>query len=185
MAKKEEKIAAVVKTAVATAIKLLRVGKIEMGFNNMLDRYALANAKQDYSNDARVARAEKIRTSIEDMERKMKGAIDENTGKAVKSVANWGPLSDFFNRTLAHLTEESFANDAKIGAARDIAKSKLVVPTQEQKDVIIQYHTNKARANWDSVQSIRITLEYKGLLKKVAPKLPTEEEVNQMLAGQS
>lgn len=178
---KKEKTAPIdIKKAVSAANELLRDGMSNARYNLRLDAMQLANAKNDYTAEARVARAEKMMARIEADENKFKGAIDEATGQPLKPVSNWNPLADYFARTLAHLTEKSFTLDAGINAAKFLQNAKFQTVTVEQKAVVITFYTNKARANWDRVLFIRAILERKGLLKKAAAKLPTETEVKEM-----
>lgn len=173
-----------VNRAIAGAALLLRAGFKEMQFQSMLDRYQLANMKADYSKDARMKRAEALKERAMKLDAEFQGALDDN-GKPVERVSNWKPLADYFNQTLAHTKESDFTDDAAERASKDLQRAKLAKVTKEQEAVIITYHTNRARANWDKVLQIRAILEQKNLLKKVPAKLPTPEDLEQIEAGQA
>lgn len=172
-----------VNRAMNVAKALLKTGFAEMKFQQMLDRYQLAILNADYSSEARTRRAEKLKEDALKLDEKFAGIVGED-GKPVERVSNWVPLANYFNETLAHLKEEHFTLEGKMNASKDIQKAMLLKPTKEQEQVIITFHTNRARANFDKVLQIRALLEYKKLLKKAAPKLPSEEELANITAGQ-
>lgn len=182
--KEKEKKGINVSRAIAAAGLLLKTGISEMRFQNMLDRYQLANLKADYSVDARTKRADAMKERAMKLDAEFRGVLDPDTGKQIERVSNWQPLGSYFNETLAHLKESDFAADASVRAGRDLERAKLAKVTKEQEQVIITYHKHRASANWDKVLQIRVILEQKNLLKKAPAKLPTEEELAAINAGQ-
>lgn len=172
-----------VSRAVSAAVTLMKVGFSEMKFQNMIDRYQLRNLKADFSADARLKRAEALKTKAMELDAKFKGAFNED-GTPVVRASNWQPLANYFNETLAHMKESDFSSERDEAIRRDIDKAKLAKVTPAQEAVIIDYHTNRAKANWDKVLTIKALLEQKGLLKKAPAKLPTAEELAAIAAGQ-
>lgn len=171
MAKQTSEKRVDVSKAIRAANILLKAGASEMRFQNMLDRYQLANYKADYSEDARTKRLLELRAKAEKLDAEFKGVLGDD-GKPVARVSNWQPLANYFNETLAHLKESDFAIEAGERARRDMEKATITRKlSKEQETVIITYHKNRANANWDKVQQIRAILDYKGLLKKAAPKV--------------
>lgn len=170
--------------AIAAAKDLLVIGVSEVRLQMMLDRYQLANMKMEFTETERVRRVNKLRAQAEKLDKKFAGAINEETGKPYERVANWKPVANYFNETLAHVKKTDFAKEAGEKAADDIAKFSLSKVTKEQEDTIILYHRNRAEQSWESVEQIRALLEYKGLLKKAPAKLPTEDELAKIAAGQ-
>lgn len=169
--------------AIAAASRLLDMGWNEMRFQNMLDRYQLANLKADFSDDARVKRAEKLRKDAEELDAKFRGVLD-NDGHPIARVSNWNPLANYFNETLAHVKESDFAAERDERIERDVKRAGISKVTKEQEQVITLYHTNKVKQTWEKVLRIRAILEQKGLLKKAPAKLPTEEELAKIAENQ-
>ena len=169
--------------AIAAAGMLLQMGWDEMRFQNMIDRYQLANLKADFTVDARTARANKLKEAAEKLDAKFKGVMDDS-GKQVERASNWTPLANYFNETLAHTKESDFALERDERIRRDVEKAGISKVSKEQEKVIMDFHTNKAKATWDKVLQIRAILEHKNLLKKAPAKLPTAEELAKVEAGQ-
>lgn len=163
--------------AIDVAKRVFAIAKDESTFNAKIERYQLANAKQDYSDDARIERLKKFREKMIDNGKKFATTIDIHTKKPLTSAANWKPFADYFNSTLAHMKEEDFTREAGINAAKDLGKELLQKVTKEQTDIVVTYHTNRARKTWDQVQQFRAMLEVRGLLAKKAAKIPTSEEL--------
>jgi len=153
-----------------------------MRFNRQIDKMQLAIAENKYAADKRAQRAEKLLADIEEEENRFRGATDED-GNPLKSLANWKPLADYFNKTLAHMTENSFKLDASVKASNFVRLAGLQKVTDEQRKVITTFFDNKAMASFERVNMIRVVLDKKGLLKREKPQLPTEKEIAQTMTA--
>lgn len=151
------------KKVIKTAQDALKVSRSESGFQQKIERYQIANNKQDYSKDERVKRASKVLQGIKDREAQI-SQLKGNDGKPVRVLSNYSFLAELFMKTLASIDEKAFLNEAEKGITRDLNNAQSKV-TKEQEAVLVEFHTNKAHANWDKVQEIRILLTEKKLLK--------------------
>jgi hypothetical protein len=164
----------VVVTKEINANKALGIAKSENNFQGKIERYQIANKSANYSKDARIERAKELADTIATREKNL-------TKAGLKSLANYTTLLQIWKEFLSGLKEEMFILEASIGVRRDLAQGTKAggkIP-KEQENVLIEYHTNKARANWDTVMGIRKVLELKGLLKPTPATgtLPAAEEI--------
>ncbi len=166
---------------VKTRKQALTFTKSERAFQEKIERYQLANAAANYSTDARIDRATDYFLKLKNRELKMSKAN-------IKSLATWNGLrSLFIDLGLVKMTEKEFEFEAEFAINRDLKQGRFGKITKEQETVLIEYHTNRAHAQWEQVESIKICLTEKGLLtgkdaydlkklEKIAAKKEKEEE---------